>query len=131
MLTTANRENLDDPIHSMVADVKENLDRAHKLWPGNVDRRRLRRIGDCLLKWEKQMFPERRLDFVALSSLGLAMLDELMMYVKDDRRLACLTDIHNGLIKLHQHFDPNFDEPELFDLADRAFDAWKEIQKEA
>jgi hypothetical protein len=131
MLEEANKERPDDVIHKMIASLKKDLDRAHKLWPGELSEKRFKAITEKMNRWESKMFPDKKLDIVTLSSLGLAMLDELMMYIKDDQRLACIADIHNGLIKIHQHFDPEFDEPELFELADRAFDAWKAIQNES
>lgn len=131
MLEEANKDRPDDPIHGMIKEIKVNLDKAQVLWKGGLDSKVFFRISNKLIEWEALMFPERKVDIVILSSLGLAMLDEIMLFVKDSRRLACITAIHDGLIKIHQHFDPNFDELELFEVAAKAFESWKEIQKGA
>ena len=128
MLKEANRHQPDDPIHDMIRSIKVDLDRAHKLWPGGVSQKVLNGINHKMIEWEKKMFPNRKVDVLILSSLGLALLADLAGHITDPRKRQVISAMSDKLIKLHEHFDPEFTEYAHFRKADEAFRAWKEIQ---
>lgn len=108
----------------MCSDVHDACKAAHKLWDIELDARDLKDLAARLAAVERAACDGQARDVVVMTSLCLALLDDILLHIREIRRRAAIERVSVCMARVHRYFDRRDDRWSDYETASRAAEAW-------
>lgn len=115
-------------IMAHVSKLKGASHEAFKLWPGEVDLKTLEQIGNRLKRFEDAFFLGRKTDVTIYTSLSLALLEDMLRFIQDRRKVFVIDQLIKAVLRVHKYFDSKLDRHEDYKKADQAVRCWRALE---
>jgi len=123
----------DDELEKIVgslADAKAACNEAYLSWPGEIDKKGMKRLNGILDRFQSSL---KSLELAEFTSLTLAVLESLRAKLVTSgaarHRINAITKIIETFYEVHSHFDESGDKMEQYTKADGIGRRWNELME--
>lgn len=129
------RELKDDDLESILPaliDTKQACDEAYAAWPGEFDKKGMKRLNKILDKFHENV---SSMEIAEFTSTGLALLESLRARLvsrkADKRRIKAISNLIEKFSAVHEFFDPELNDLTAYLNAGSLENKWNEIVEAA